>query len=951
MSDDSAFAPCYTEVSIFFFSVIDYFWEEVSKWASLIERPAGLRCLGTPPASMASYSVGQITTLGQWVEKTARKQEEKTMRINSKLACLLVFVMIAGLVLAACGPTAEPQVVTVKETVVVEGKPQVVEKEVTKVVQETVEKTVEKVVTPTPEPVSRTGAWLDMVVVVEEPNADAAVSRLAVNEIEAYAHAVADPEILAKVKENPDLAYSEAVGNNDELTFNVVGPTFPATGKLNPFSVPKIREAMNWLIDRKYIGQEIMGGLGKPRYLPLVGGFPDYARYIAKVRELEAKYAYNVDKAREVITAEMEKLGATQVDGKWQFNGEPVELYFLIRTEDERRDIGDYVSKQLEDLGFAVRRDYKTSAEAAPIWNQGDPANGEWHIYTGGWVVTTINRDMAGMFDSYFTPRGWSIPLFQAYTPTPEYDEIADRLNRNDFTTMEERGELMERALELSMEDSSRIWLVDELSFSPYRKEMSVAADLAGGVAGSWLWQFTLRHAGEVGGAMTYANSSILTQPWNPIAGTNWIYDMTLIRATGDRETMPDPFTGLTWPQRIDRAEVFIREGLPVAKTLDWVDLTFVPEIEVPADAWIDWDAAEQRFITVGEKYTQTLTSNAKVVVYYPPELYDIEWHDGSKFSLADIVMAWILTFDTAREESAIYDEATVPSLESWQSHLRGYRIVQQDPLVIEYYSDQYFLDAELFLSLNLNQVVWFPFYGQGPGAWHNLAVGILAEGARETAFSADKANALQVDQMNYVSGPTVEILAKYLEQAAAEGFIPYEPTLGEFITAEEAQARWANLQEWYRTKGHFWLGTGSYYLEKAFPVEGTVILKRNAAYPDLANKWERFGKPMFAEVEVEGPGRVEKGADATFELSVTYEDAPYRVDDVAYVKYLVFDANGALAFSGDAQAVEDGLWQVAISPDQIAKLEAGSNYLEVAVVSKLVSIPTFGGLEFVTMP
>ena len=53
-----------------------------------------------------------------------------------------VFAMIAVLIMGGCGPTAAPQVITqvVKETVVVEGTPQVVEKEVTAIV--TVEKEV-----------------------------------------------------------------------------------------------------------------------------------------------------------------------------------------------------------------------------------------------------------------------------------------------------------------------------------------------------------------------------------------------------------------------------------------------------------------------------------------------------------------------------------------------------------------------------------------------------------------------------------------------------------------------------------------------------------------------------------------------------------------------------------------------------------------------------------------
>ena len=46
-----------------------------------------------------------------------------------------------------------------------------------------------------------------------------------------------------------------------------------------------------------------------------------------------------------------------------------------------------------------------------------------------------------------------------------------------------------------------------------------------------------------------------------------------------------------------------------------------------------------------------------------------------------------------------------------------------------------------------------------------------------------------------------------------------------------------------------------------------------------------------------------------------------------------------------------DGKYTVTLSAEQTAKLEAGSNKIEVAVTSKAVSIPTFASFEFVTVP
>ena len=54
-----------------------------------------------------------------------------------------------------------------------------------------------------------------------------------------------------------------------------------------------------------------------------------------------------------------------------------------------------------------------------------------------------------------------------------------------------------------------------------------------------------------------------------------------------------------------------------------------------------------QRFITAAEKFPEGLTALRKSVVYYPADLYSsVKWHDGSNFSIGDIVLAMILTFD-----------------------------------------------------------------------------------------------------------------------------------------------------------------------------------------------------------------------------------------------------------------------------------------------------------------
>lgn len=869
------------------------------------------------------------------------------MKNRSKLLFILSLLVVAtAVVLLGCQPQVAPTstVETVVQTVVVT---QIVEVEGEQVVvTEIVEVEVDRP-TPTPEPINRNGAWLDTIVVVEEPSIDAAIARLSVGDIDLYNNTISNPAQFGKVKEDAALTYSESYGGLRELTFNPAGPEF-ADGRLNPFSVPAIREAMNWLIDRNYVAQESYGGLAYPKFVPINAASADAANLAPQIAAIASRYAYNPERAEQVITAEMEKLGAVKnADGLWTYNDEVVNIIGLIRPEDERALYGEYFAAQLESVGFQVERQLKRAADASPCWLNGTPSDGCFHWYTGGWVATSLERDAGGNFAFYYTPQQFPVPLFQAYTPTEEFDALALRLATNDFLDLDERTTLFAQALDMALVDSIRIWVVDTVSFTPRRAEVEVASDLSGAVYGTRLWPFTLRRTGEVGGSMTVAMPSILTEAWNPIAGSNWIFDASLYRAIGDAGVYFDPYTGLAIPSRVERAEVTVQTGLPVGVTYDWVTLDFADTIEVPADAWVDWDATTQEFIPAGEG----VTALQKGVVYYPADLFStVTWHDGSPISLGDFVINMITTFDLGKPESAYFDEAQVPLLEAFLAGFKAVRIVSTDPLVIETYTDNYGLDAEN------NITTWWPAYTYGEAPWQAIALGLRADGNGTATFSTVKADALGVDQLNYIAGPTLDILNTELAGteetpggALAENFIPYAPTLGQYVTADEAAARYANIQEFFRRRGHFWVGTGPFFLQRAFPVEGTVILERNQAYPDSVEKWAGFSVPPLPEVLVDGSDRVTIGTEAVYDVFVDFQGEPYPAEDIKQVIYLLFDATGNLVSTGEATASGDGLYQVTLSAETTGALAAGTNRLQVVVVSKRVALPSTSEIQFVT--
>lgn len=775
----------------------------------------------------------------------------------------------------------------------------------------------------------RQGAWLDSIAFTEVLTPADAVALLQANALDLFASPVGDAALFQAVLEDPFLAQAEEYGFSHELTLNPVGPEFN-DGRLNPFSSAAIRTALNRLVDRGQIVEAILGGQATPRWVPLSPVGTDHARFLGAIRALEAEYAYDPEAAAQAIAAEMQAMGAILEEGVWYYDGQPVTLIFLMRTEDERRlAIGNYVADRLEWAGFAVDRVYCTSQQCGALWRDGDPAEGLWHIYTGGWLTTFVNRDEATSFGSFYTPFGLPWPLWQAYQPSPEFTALCEALWNGTFSGMEERAALFEQALGMALGDpgsgSVRVWLADRLSMEPRLASTVVSGQPAGQMALAPAWPHVARFRGITGGTMRIAQPGLVVEPWNPVAGSTWVYDLMPILATQDHDFLPDVYSGLYWPQRAASAQVVVRQGLPVTRTLDWIDLSFTPEIAVPDDAWVDWDAAEERFVTAAEKYTQTVTANFKVTVTYPPDLFTaVTWHDGSPLDVADFVLRVILQFDRAKPESALYDESYLYDYDAFMQHFRGVQIESLDPLVITTYDDRWLLDAELVaagVSPDTGERwTWWPSYAAGPGAWHALAVGARAEAAGELAFGSLKAAGLGVEWTSYILGPSLPILEGWMDQSAAESYVPYEPTLGDYLTYSEVDERWANLQAWYEARGHFWLGTGPFYLEAVSAGPKSVTLQRYPAFPDAAGRWDAFAayRPVLAIDH-------DSGAPGSF-FAVTGSGFPpgSRVEIAANgtaLGALEADGSGGVAFQLSTGGAAEGEYHLRARAGQVAGL------------------------------
>ena len=858
--------------------------------------------------------------------------------MKNRMMTLLGLLITISMVLAACGPAEAPA--TEKPAAPTEAPA---------VAQPTEAPPPEPTEEPAPPPTTRHGGWLDEIN-YSVVDGQSAITQIGAGAVDIFSYGLAADK-LQEIKD-AGLCYTQSYGTYYDMMYNPA--VFTDTTKLNPFSNRKIREATNWLIDRDYINQEVYAGGVLPKFFPLTTQLVDYTSVIEVARGLEAYYAYNFDKGKEIIVAEMEAMGATVgADGKFMYNDAPVTLIFLIRNDGDgtRLPMGNYFANQMEAVGFTIERQEKKSSELSPLWIGSDPKDGLWNLYTAGWGSSGLNRDEKSIFQEMYLPSSpQGIPLFLDNDVDPKFQQIGDDLANGNFTTLEERRNLMIEALPLALQDSLQTWIVDLQTYVPFNCDLQVSADVGAGVETTFMGPYNLRYAGVEGGVVKNGSTdTFFADPWNPVDGANWVGSGWIQNATSSAGLMPDPYTGLAWPLRIESADVVAQAGLPIGTNLGWVNLSFEDTITVPADAWVDWNAETQTFITAGEKFPEGLTAKVKSVVYYPDDLYTtVKWHDGSYVSAADFVMGMIMTFDRSKEASAIYDPDTVGNFEAFLSHFKGVQVLSTDPLTIATYDDNYYADAELDVT------TWWPEYGYGEAAWQTIAVANLADGAGELAYGTGKADEKGVEWMSFIGGPSLEILSKYLDQAIAENTIPYAATLGNYITADDAAARYAGLKAWYTDKGHFWVSSGPYYLDTVDLNGFTATVKNNPEFVDLADRWSRFGVGPVGEAEMDGPGQVKIGEEAVFTVALTNRNTGdvYPTADVKEMKFLLYNDKGETVYVGAGEATADeGVFTLTIPADVSATLVAGTGSIEAAAVLIPVAIPAFTSLDYVVVP
>ncbi|MEO2265040.1 MAG: ABC transporter substrate-binding protein, partial [Nitrosopumilus sp.] len=201
--------------------------------------------------------------------------------------------------------------------------------------------------------------------------------------------------------------------------------------KFNPFSTKEIRFALNYLVDRKLIVNELMGGYGAP----IISYYsPSDPEYLTIIEELETfSFKYNPALAEKIISEELKKRGAIKFDEKWEIDSKPIEITIFIRSDDPvRKSIGEILAVELQRIGFTVKKDFGDLNKAFVVVYGSNPSDLKWSLYTEGWGRSSfVKYDSVGlgqMYSPWFSSMpGFNDPTYWNYE-NDKLDEITQKI-------------------------------------------------------------------------------------------------------------------------------------------------------------------------------------------------------------------------------------------------------------------------------------------------------------------------------------------------------------------------------------------------------------------------------------------------------------------------------------------------------------------------------------------
>ncbi len=720
-------------------------------------------------------------------------------------------------------------------------------------------------------------------------------------------------EAAADARNDPRLTIYDRTAGSAGLLMN---PAPSADGSLlNPFSLKAVRFAMNYLIDRQFVVNEIYKGYGSPLVDPFGIYSPEYLNIINTVESFG--FSYNPSLAEKMIDDAMVGAGAVKDvsnGNKWMFKGSLVTVKILIRSDDpQRRSIGELVASKLEEIGFTVQKDFGDLTKANSIVYGSNPQDFKWSMYTEGMAGTSVFVKYnpiipAQMYAPWFgNMPGSKNPSYWNYE-NATLDDITQRINFANFTSADERNNLVNTAVKDGIQESVRIFLAQRTEpFAASSSLKGLVNDFGAGITS----KYSLLNAKPIDGKdrLTIGVKQIHQGSWNNIAGLSDTYSRDIFSAINDSPTFRDPYTGEIIPMRAQWTDISTKG--PTSK------------LHVASDT-VTWDPSTQKWKEAGPNALATSKVTYKLLFS--------KWHNGIQMDKSDLLFGQYFAFewgtDSGNGDQTVdpeYTSATAPALPL----LKGIRFTSDD--TIESYVNFWHYDSKEIADF--------------ASAWPAEPWEITAATERlvidgKFAYSRSQANAKNVDWIDPIVPEHAQAIKEELQKMKNEGYVPV--ALKGIVNVDDAKKRYDASIAWINTHKNAVISNGAYYLDNFNIAGGTITIKafRDPSYPFEQGHWSAYTSPRLASIEkVDAPQWVQVGKPLQVTVNVQVDGKP---SNDAQIDYFFFNKDGKVVVRGEAKPSQDslGVFKIDLMADDASKLTPGPNQLKVFANSKYAFRP-----------
>ena len=508
------------------------------------------------------------------------------------------------------------------------------------------------------------GTFLDEIKFIQYLDENTALEEVRNGNLDLYYYRISSDR-LKDLDSSDSLQVFESTGGYFSLLIN---PT--DEGEFNPFSIREIRHALNFLVDRNLIVNELLGGYGTP----MISNYGIFsADYLGIIDVLESfQFRYNPNLANQIITEQLQNSGAEKINDVWHYDNNPIEITFFIRSDDPtRKAIGEILSSKLESFGFVVKKEFGDLNKAFVLVYGSNPSEQKWHLYTEGWGSSGFSRydsvALAQMYSPWFSNMpGNNNPLYWNYQN--EYlDNITQKIYSGEFNTAEERTMLIKKATEEGVNESVRIFLASKVDQYAANENIDGIINALGAGVPS---RFTPINEQTLDKNITIGVKQIYQGAWNPVAGLTDTYSTQIWFTIFDPSLTGHPFSGKIIPIRTN-----------------WQIETNGPQsvVSVPDDAII-WNLQSKNWEKVGSDTFAT----SKVTF----DLKFGEWHHGQKMVMNDIIYSTYFLQEWGSEKGEkdkTYDSDYSPQAAQTAKTLVGIKPIDKD--TIEVYTNYWHFD------------------------------------------------------------------------------------------------------------------------------------------------------------------------------------------------------------------------------------------------------------------